>query len=110
MALAIRHAVREGELPAGARLPAVRDLAWRLKVTPGTVARAYQLAARDGLIDSHVGRGSFVRGTADPALQPMLTVRSADALRDDGPVDLRLPQLPDVGQVAAIRAAMHAVA
>lgn len=108
----IRGAVRSGVLPAGARMPAVRDLAWRLGVTPGTVARAYQIAAREGLIDSHVGRGSFVRAApaATPSLQPLLTERDGRAGLPDGPVDLRLPQLPDVGQVEALRAAMAAAA
>ncbi len=31
----------EGNLEPGARLPTHRDLAWRLKVTVGTVSRAY---------------------------------------------------------------------
>lgn len=111
LAASIRNAVRTGELSAGTRLPAVRDLAWRLGVTAGTVARAYQLAARDGLIESHVGRGSFVCGpSATPVLQPMLTTRIVTGDTDRGAVDLRLLQPPEVGQVDAIRAALHRVA
>ncbi len=111
IAAAIRNAVRAGELPRGTRLPAVRDLAWQMGVTPGTVARAYQMAAREGLIESHVGRGSFVRTPSEPpVLQPMLTGRVAAGDDGGGPVDLRLLQPPEVGQVAAIRAALHRVA
>ena len=39
---ALREAIRDGRLAPGVQLPPVRDLAWALKVTPGTVARAYQ--------------------------------------------------------------------
>ena len=48
-------------MPAGTRLPTHRDLAWRLRVTVGTVSRAYAEAERRGLIGGEVGRGTFVR-------------------------------------------------
>ncbi|WP_461307644.1 GntR family transcriptional regulator, partial [Albidovulum sp.] len=56
----LREAVRDGSLPEGARLPPVRELAWRLGMTPGTVARAYQIATQEGLLEAAVGRGTFV--------------------------------------------------
>ena len=40
--------LREGRLRAGDRLPTHRDLAWHLKVTVGTVSRAYAEAERRG--------------------------------------------------------------
>lgn len=52
--------IRAGRLPPGTRLPTHRDLAWQLKVTVGTVARAYAEAERQGLLSGEVGRGSFV--------------------------------------------------
>ncbi|MFA5122147.1 PLP-dependent aminotransferase family protein [Zavarzinia sp.] len=55
-------AVAGGILPPGTRLPTHRDLAIRLGVTIGTVTRAYAEAARRGLTDGTVGRGTFVRG------------------------------------------------
>jgi DNA-binding transcriptional MocR family regulator len=51
---------RSGKLKAGDRLPTHRDLAYRLGVTVGTVTRAYAEAQRRGLIEGHVGRGSFL--------------------------------------------------
>ena len=51
----LREAVRDGELPEGTKLPPVRDLAWRLGMTPGTVARAYQIATQEGLLEAAVG-------------------------------------------------------
>jgi DNA-binding transcriptional MocR family regulator len=53
--------VAAGLLRDGERLPTHRDLAALLGVTPVTVTRAYRESARRGLIDSTVGRGTFVR-------------------------------------------------
>jgi DNA-binding transcriptional MocR family regulator len=53
--------IRSGLLPPGSRLPALRDLAWREGVAPGTAARAYAELVRRGLAVGEVGRGTFVR-------------------------------------------------
>lgn len=103
---ALRDAVRTGELPAGAKLPTVRDLAWRLQLTPGTVARAYQLATQEGLLEATVGRGTFV-ATSQPRLgptQPLYSERVTSGTA--GFVDMRPPQVPEVGQAEAFRAAL----
>ena len=105
---ALRDAVRGGDLAPGTRLPPVRELAWRLGITPGTVARAYQIATQEGLLEAAVGRGTFVAART-PRLgpsQPLYIDRLPDLDRATGPVDLRAPQLPDVGQTAAIAAVM----
>ena len=105
---ALRDAVRKGALAEGTRLPPVRDLAWRLGVTPGTVARAYQIGTQDGLLQAAVGRGTFVAART-PKLgpsEPMYPERTSPAAQAEGVIDLRSPQLPDIGQVAAIAQAM----
>jgi DNA-binding transcriptional MocR family regulator len=66
IAEALAQDVRRGALAAGTRLPTHRDLAWRLKVTVGTVSRAYAEAERAGFIAGEVGRGTFVRLPAAP--------------------------------------------
>jgi DNA-binding transcriptional MocR family regulator len=107
---ALRAAVLDGSLPPHTQLPTVRDLAWHLKVTPGTVARAYQMVTQEGLLAAMVGRGTFVAGVA-PRMGPqasLYTDRAGSAT--SGPVDLRPPLLPDVGQTAAFAAALQAVA
>ena len=107
---ALREAIRAGELEQGAQLPTVRDLAWHLKVTPGTVARAYSLATQEGLLAATVGRGTFVAARA-PRLgptQPLYIER--DPALDQGRVDLRAPIMPDVGQNRAISEALRAIA
>ncbi len=103
---ALREAVRLGTLPADSQLPTVRELAWQLKVTPGTVSRAYQLATQDGLLAATVGRGTFV-ASATPRFGP---AQSFYAERDPeslaGRIDMRSPRMPDVGQGAAFNAAL----
>jgi DNA-binding transcriptional regulator YhcF (GntR family) len=66
---ALASDITTARLRAGDRLPAQRDLAWRLKVTVGTVSRAYSEAERRGLVSGEVGRGTFVReSTALPLI------------------------------------------
>lgn len=62
LAGAIADAVSGGELTPGAKLPPMRNLAYDLGVTVGTVTRAYREAERRGLVEGEVGRGTFVKG------------------------------------------------
>jgi DNA-binding transcriptional MocR family regulator len=74
---AIAADVKRGALKPGSRLPPHRDLAWRLKVTVGTVTRAYQEAAIRGLLSGEVGRGSYIRASTEPQpLPPRLETKS----------------------------------
>ncbi|MGB7269257.1 MAG: PLP-dependent aminotransferase family protein [Albidovulum sp.] len=110
LARALREAIRSGALESGARLPPVRELSWALSITPGTVSRAYQIATQEGLLEATVGRGTFV------ASKPMrlgllpLTLSENDEnfppIKNAGSVDLRSPQLPEVGQGAAMSAVL----
>ncbi|HVI49692.1 MAG TPA: PLP-dependent aminotransferase family protein [Candidatus Sulfotelmatobacter sp.] len=58
---AIAEDRRSGRLKGLERLPPQRWLAQRLGLNFSTISRAYVEAQRRGLIDSHVGQGSFVR-------------------------------------------------
>src|SRR5688572_27697375 len=58
---ALERDVRTGTLLAGSRLPTHRELARELGITAVTVTRAYGEAARRGLVESSIGRGTFVR-------------------------------------------------
>jgi DNA-binding transcriptional MocR family regulator len=53
--------IAAGTLKPGEKLPPQRELAWALKVTLGTVTRAYKEAEIRGLLAGEVGRGSYVR-------------------------------------------------
>jgi GntR family transcriptional regulator / MocR family aminotransferase len=65
---AVRAAIARDGLGSGSRLPAIRDLAQQLGVHRDTVATAYEALAADGVIESTVGRGTFVatNGHATP--------------------------------------------
>ncbi len=67
---AISNDVTAGVLAAGEKLPPHRDLAWRLKVTVGTVTRGYREAEIRGLLSGEVGRGSYVRARTGTATIP----------------------------------------
>lgn len=106
---ALRDAIRAGELPPGSQLPTVRDLAWELHVTPGTVSRAYQLATQEGLLAATVGRGTFVAAQS-PRLGPTQSLfLERDLDNEPWLVDLRSPQLPDAGRGAIFAQAMSRI-
>ena len=58
----LRRQMTEGELPPGAQLPSVRELAQKLAVNPNTIQRAYRELETDGMIVSVPGKGNFVSG------------------------------------------------
>ncbi|WP_330684661.1 GntR family transcriptional regulator [Blautia sp. XA-2221] len=47
-------------LPAGSRLPSVRQLAMELSINPNTIQRAYTELEQEGLIYPVKGKGNFV--------------------------------------------------
>jgi DNA-binding transcriptional MocR family regulator len=112
----VEAAVADGRLSAGDKLPPVRELAWQLEITPGTVARAFTLLAQKGVVESAVGRGTFVAAPPIPLFEDVWS-REAQPLSqrphvrevqggEDGALRLLAPRLPDVGQVEALRVAM----
>lgn len=62
LAEALGRDILSGHLDVDERLPAHRDLAWRLGVGVGSVTRAYAMLERRGLVRSSHGRGMFVAG------------------------------------------------
>lgn len=63
---AIRNAIQDARLPAGARLPSTRVLAAELSVSRKTVLVAFQQLMDEGLVRGHVGAGTWVSMSADP--------------------------------------------
>ncbi|MFO1036636.1 MAG: PLP-dependent aminotransferase family protein [Geminicoccaceae bacterium] len=68
----LADAIAAGRLAEGERLPPQRDLAWKLKVTTGTVGRAYDLLAQRGLVRGEVGRGTYVLERPTAVVHPPL--------------------------------------
>ena len=56
----LRRMMAEGDLPSGAKVPSVRELAAALTVNPNTIQRAYRELEAEGFLVSVPGRGSFV--------------------------------------------------
>nr|WP_281496026.1 PLP-dependent aminotransferase family protein [Marivita sp. S6314] len=98
---AIQSAIRSGDLKTGDKLPPVRELAWSLGITPGTVARAYTLLTDAGHAVAEVGRGTFVAG--GPAPRAPLPREYVSVPIVDGKLSLVSPQLPDLGQIALLK-------
>ena len=116
LATAIRQAIQNNELAARQKLPPVRDMAWDLKITPGTVARAYSILTDEGTLEAAVGRGTFVaakklRASKDTRAQQIPEETIKPILHEERPDIVRLtsPQLPDVGQVNLIQTLMAKV-
>ena len=104
--------LRGGQLAAGDKLPTHRNLARRLEIDVTTVARGYLEAQKRGLVQSHVGRGTFVTGSADT----VRGIAGLDALSDGrraGMVDpsMNMPPEPDdPGLLARMREGLSALA
>src|SRR6478672_657472 len=68
----IRMGVADGTLQPGDHLPAVRELARQLGISPNTVGRAYADLSREGVIVARAGGGSTIASRDqldEPALQ-----------------------------------------
>jgi DNA-binding transcriptional MocR family regulator len=97
---AIEQAIRTGELRAGERLPAQRELAGALGVDLTTVTRAYGQLAQAGLIEGAGRLGSFVRNDA-------LAPRPGETISDAG---MNMPPQPGFALLAdAIRSGTEAL-
>ncbi|SDE70538.1 PLP-dependent aminotransferase family protein [Sporomusa acidovorans] len=66
----LREMIFSDVLPAGTILPPERSLAKSLEVNRSTVIKAYQELKADGLVDSHVGKGTIVLSQAKQAALP----------------------------------------
>lgn len=122
LAEALRRAVLDGHLPAGARMPSTRQAATEVGLARATVLAAYEQLTGEGYLEARHGAGTFVSphlgGVGHP---PAGCARAASAsAQDDGvpphptaphPVDLR-PGRPDTSRLVdpAWRAAWRSAA
>ncbi len=67
IAESIRQDILNGILQPNDRLPSIRELTNKWRCTPGTVQRAYQELAQQGLIISQAGKGTHVSRQIDQA-------------------------------------------
>ncbi|MCC3377117.1 GntR family transcriptional regulator [Cohnella sp. REN36] len=78
----IREQIWSGSLASGAPLPSIRQLAKDLRISVITTKRAYEELEKEGLIDSVVGKGSFVAGVS-PALLRERRLRRLEELLEE---------------------------
>jgi DNA-binding FadR family transcriptional regulator len=93
-----------GELKPGDRLPAERELAHHFGVSRAAVREALKALAEKGLVDVHVGRGTFVAAlTTDHVVESMSLL-----LRDVRNTPEHLQEVREILEVPATRlAALH---
>jgi GntR family transcriptional regulator len=104
----VKRSVALGVLSAGEQLPTVKQLALDLTVNPNTVARAYRELERDEIIDTAVGRGSFVRGngaarSSSAAASDVVGRALAQAVREAKSVGLQPEQIRALFETALTR-------
>jgi GntR family transcriptional regulator len=75
----LREAIASGEIAPGEPLPSVRALSQRYEVTNVTASRAVDLLRSEGLVDTQLGRGTFVR-----TQKPVIHIRSYLTVDGDG--------------------------
>lgn len=100
---ALEQDIAKGVLAGGARLLPHRDMAERLNLSVGTVARAYDEAERRGLISGEVGRGTFVLGEAPHDKATATSARKK-------PLNLALNAPPASGEASLIAETLAAIA
>lgn len=79
----VRYLIASGQLSAGTELPAIRQLAEQLQVTPNTVVKAYDALQAEGLLFKRQGAGTYVAELASPmkkSEQRRILAQRADAL------------------------------
>lgn len=100
----LREAIREGRIPAGARLPSSRELAEQLSLARNTVVRAYETLTIEGLVESRAASGFFATSepNTDANRARFPTERARSAIRDaDGmprPPSVRVPRRIETGR------------
>ncbi len=90
--------IRVGKLPAGYKLPTVRELSEKTSISRGTVKHAYDTLEQLGLIEKTQGRGTFVNqvnesNNSSKKDQAMTAIDNLLELMDDlsfSPRDIRI--------------------
>jgi GntR family transcriptional regulator len=75
----ILHAIGDGTLKPGTRLPTMREVAVALKIDLNTVQRAYAALERERVLTTLRGRGTFV-ADAPPPVDPSLRAATVEGL------------------------------
>ena len=77
----IARLIAAGQLPVGSQLPTIRQLATDLDLAKDTVARAYEVLERDGLVERQGRRGTTVADRSAPGAALDVTDIARTAVR-----------------------------
>jgi GntR family transcriptional regulator len=76
----VRRLVAAGQLPAGATLPSVRDIAAVHAINPMTVSKAYSQLEAEGVLERLRGKGMVVAAGSGQAQSPEARLALLDPL------------------------------
>lgn len=91
----LRRLILGGQLPEGAQLPSIRELAVALKCSVITVRRVYQDLENEGVIRTRQGTGTFVAGVEPAARNERRLEQAAELLETAIDKALALQIMPD---------------
>lgn len=93
----VKYLIASGRLHPGQELPPIRTLAERLVINPNTVVHAYAELAREGVVVSRHGSGTYVTesGTHLPPQDPTeaLVPKTDSLLTDAAHLKVELPKV-----------------
>ena len=98
--------IRDRLLPAGARLPSVRETAQTQGVNPSTVVAAYDQLLAWGLVEARPRRGFFVR-EFDKKSASALDIKALTAIKSDAIRPGEPPLASPINATALIRGMFH---
>src|SRR6201998_1857611 len=102
----IEESILNGELQAGSKLPAERELAQQFGVSRTAVREAIKALQEKGLVDAFPGRGTFVTdGTSNPMRRSLdRIVKSGEQIGRTYLAEVREILEPEIAALAAARA------
>lgn len=113
----LRRQIEQGAWPVGSQVPPERTLASQFGLARNTLRRVLKSLEDEGLLERHVGRGTFVKALPPPSPNALLSAAPGPdfslRLRGASPADLmevRLIIEPPVAAMAASRASAEDIA
>jgi len=99
----LRREITQGRLEPGARLPGHRELAANFSVSVGSIREAISMLVSEGLVETHVGRGTFVSARA-PGAHGNSVVHPLDQKQIEELIEAREVLEPQIVALATQRA------
>lgn len=62
----IKELILNGGIKPGEKLPSIRELSSIVTINPNTVRKAYNELEREGIIETLIGRGTFIAKNYEP--------------------------------------------